>query len=468
MTGPKFRKSLEDMPNSSVPEGRQKIAVVGTGISGLSAAWLLDQRHDVTVYEQNGYVGGHSNTTDVEIDGQTIPVDTGFIVYNPVNYPNLTALFEHLGVPTNPSDMSFSASLNNGSLEYSGTNLLGLLAQPRNLVRPRFLRMIRDLRRFYRQAPQLIWDRSLERVALGNFLRVNRYSNAFIYDHLMPMGAAIWSSSVKQMLAFPTLTFLKFFDNHGLVQLNNRPEWRSVCGGSREYVRRLTAPFAGRIHRNQPVVRVERDRNIQTIVTADGSRENYDHIVLACHADQALQLLANPTAEEQATLSKIRYQANTAVLHTDTNLMPTRRRAWASWNYLGNGEGPEDQVLCVTYLMNRLQKLSTNTPVMVTLNPCRDVDADKIICSYEYEHPLFDAAAIHSQRHLWDLQGRQNTWFCGAYFGSGFHEDGIQAGLAVAEKLGGLKRPWFVVEPSTRVGLCANGQPLGDLGAVPA
>ena len=468
MTGSAFRNPLEHIPYPSGSRGRKKIAVVGTGISGLSAAWLLNQRHDVTVYEQNNYVGGHSNTTEVEIDGQTIPVDTGFIVYNPANYPNLDALFEHLGVATKSADMSFSASLNNGSLEYSGTNLRGLLAQPRNLLRPRFLRMIRDLRRFYRQAPQLIWDRSLEGVALGNFLRAHQYSNAFVYDHLMPMGAAIWSSSVKQMLAFPTLAFLRFFDNHGLVQLKNRPEWRTVCGGSREYVKYLAAPFASRIQTDQAVVRVERDRNTQTIFTTDGSRENFDHVVLACHADQALQLLADPTVEEQSTLGKIRYQGNTAVLHTDTGLMPTRRRVWASWNYLGVGEGPGDQILCVTYLMNRLQSLPTSTPVMVTLNPCRDIAPDRIIRSYNYDHPLFDNAAIHSQRDLWDLQGWQNTWFCGAYFGFGFHEDGIQAGLAIAEKLGGLKRPWAVAEPSTRIGLCPEGRPLRGFGTTPA
>jgi len=303
----------------------------------------------------------------------------------------------------------------------------------------------------------------LEYISLGDFLHANRYSNAFIYDHLMPMGAAIWSSSVKQMLGFPALAFLRFFNNHGLVQFKNRPEWRTVCGGSREYVRLLTAPFASHIRKNQRIVRVERDRNTQTIFAADGSRENYDDIVLACHADQALRLLAKPTAKEQSTLSKISYQKNIAVLHTDTGLMPIRQRAWASWNYLGTGERPTDQILCVTYLMNRLQSLPISTPVMVTLNPCRDIAPDRIISAEEYEHPLFDARAIRSQRLLWNLQGQQNTWFCGAYFGSGFHEDGIQAGLSVAEQLGGLKRPWRMVEPSTRIDLRASTQPLEDL-----
>jgi len=468
LTKPGHQKPPAPLALNSDAQERKKIAVVGTGIAGLSAAWLLNQRHEITVYEQNDYIGGHSNTTDIRIDGRTIPVDTGFIVFNPVNYPNLVALFQHLDVPTTVSEMSFSASLNNGALEYSGTNLRGLFAQPKNLFRPRFLRMMKDLMRFYRQAPQLIDDPSLERVPLGAFLRAHRYSDTFIYDHLMPMGAAIWSSSIQQMLAFPTLAFLRFFDNHGLVQLTNQPEWRTVSGGSREYVRRLTATFANRIRTDQPVARVERNGNSQTIITADGSREIYDHVVFACHADQALQLLSNPTAEEQSTLSTIRYQPNTAVLHTDTNLMPVRKHAWASWNYLGTGKDPADQILCVTYLMNRLQKLPTHTPVMVTLNPCRTIDPAKIIRRYEYEHPLFDAAAIRCQPRLWDLQGRQNTWFCGAYFGSGFHEDGIQAGLAVAEKLGGLQRPWTVAQPSTRVGLCADGLPAPAMGAIPA
>jgi predicted NAD/FAD-binding protein len=458
------RFSIPEPTNLQATEGygRQKIAVVGTGISGMAAAWLLNQHHDISIFEQNDYIGGHSNTAEFQMDGRTIPVDTGFIVYNPVNYPNLVALFEHLKVPTRVSDMSFAASLNDGSLEYSGTNLRGLFAQPQNLFRPRFLRMLRDLLKFYRQAPQLLGNHSLAGIPLGDFLSENGYSEAFIYDHLMPMGAAIWSSSVQQMLEFPTLAFLRFFDNHGLLQLSNRPEWRTVAGGSREYVRLLTASFAARIRTRQPVVSVERSNDVQTIITADGSRENFDHVVLACHADQALQLLASPTEDERATLGAIPYQANTAVLHTDTSLMPKREHAWASWNYIGAGDVPSEQVLCVTYLMNRLQNLPTSTPVMLTLNPCKTIDPDKIISSHEYDHPLFNTAAITSQPRLWDLQGQQNTWFCGAYFGSGFHEDGIQAGLAVAEKLGGAKRPWTVANSSARVGLCDTGQPFNE------
>ncbi|MCP4002206.1 MAG: NAD(P)-binding protein [Gammaproteobacteria bacterium] len=454
----------ETVLTSNANQKRLKIAIIGTGISGLSAAWLLNQNHDVTVYEQNDYVGGHSNTTEINIDGQTLPVDTGFIVYNPVNYPNLVALFKHLDVPTKASDMSFSASLGDGLLEYSGTNLRGLLAQPFNLFRPRFIRMVRDILRFYKQAPKLLGDQSLRDTSLRDFLQRHNYSEAFIYDHLMPMGAAIWSSSVQQMLDFPTLSFLRFFNNHGLIQLKDRPKWRTVDGGSREYVARLKASFNNRIHTGDAVIQIERSESNQTVITKKGKKEDYDHVVLACHADQSLQLLASPSAEEQNILSKIHYQNNTAVVHTDTSLLPTRKNAWASWNYLGTGMDNKNQMLCVTYLMNRLQNLPTEIPVMVTLNPCKEVDPEKIIQVCNYEHPLFNIGAIQSQPKLWGLQGKQNTWFCGAYFGSGFHEDGIQAGLAVAEKLGGVKRPWTVTNPSARVGLCEKGQPLNSLG----
>jgi len=426
------------------------IAVVGTGIAGLSAAWLLNQRHDVTVYEQNDYVGGHSNTASVTIEDREIDVDTGFIVYNPSNYPNLVALFEHLDVPTKLSDMSFSASLDNGSLEYSGTDLNGLFAQRRNIARPRFLRMLNDLLRFYRQVPTLTDDEALRDLSLGDFLRQEGYGEPFIRDHLMPMGAAIWSSSTEQMLTFPTLTFLRFFRNHGLVQLRDRPEWRTVDGGSKEYVARLTRPLAGRIRCNSGVQKILRDPAGVTIITAAGKRR-HDHVVLACHADQALRLLDHPNQAETDALGRIRYQSNHTVLHTDAGLMPRRRRAWASWNYMGSTAGGDGDALCVTYWMNLLQTLETPAPLFVTLNPDRDIDADKVLRTYDYEHPIFDAAALRAQRELWTLQGRQNTWFCGAYFGSGFHEDGIQAGLAVAERLGGQARPWTVADPSARV-----------------
>jgi predicted NAD/FAD-binding protein len=431
---------------------RKSIAIVGTGISGLSAAWLLGKNHDVTVYEKNDYIGGHSNTTEIVSEGRHIPVDTGFIVYNPLNYPNLVALFDHLGVPTKCSDMSFAASLENGALEYSGTDLNGLFSQRRNVLRPRFWKMVRDLLRFYRQAPTLIADPSLMEISLGDYLHREGYSEEFIYDHLMPMGAAIWSSSVDEMLSFPTLAFLRFFQNHGLLKLTDRPEWRTVDGGSREYVRRLTAEFSERILCGDPVVKVQRNNQRVIVSTESGSSRTYDHVVMACHGDEALSLLAEPSETERSLLGNIQYQSNTAILHTDTSLMPKRRRAWASWNYIGSSGSLTGQSLCVTYWMNQLQGLPTSEPILLTLNPNRNIDPDKILRSYEYEHPIFDLTTMRAQSRLWDLQGRRNTWFCGAYFGSGFHEDGIQAGLAVAEMLGGRPRPWHLDDPSGRIG----------------
>jgi predicted NAD/FAD-binding protein len=438
---------------ADVPSGRKKIAVVGTGIAGLSAAWLLGKNHDVTIYEKNRYLGGHSNTTDIVSEGKSIAVDTGFIVFNPLNYPNLVALFEHLDVPTQRSDMSFAASLDDGALEYSGTDLNGLFSQRRNILRPRFIKMVRDMLRFYRHAPTLVNELPLAELPLGDFLRRERYSNAFIFDHLMPMGAAIWSSSIDEMLSFPTLTFLRFFQNHGLLELTDRPEWRTVAGGSREYVQRLTGDFSGQIYFGKPVTRVDRE-NQRIIITALGeSPRMFDHVVMACHSDEAISLLAEPSNAERSVLERIKYQPNTAVLHTDTALMPKRKKAWASWNYIGTDVDPGRQSLCVTYWMNQLQSLSTSEPVLVTLNPNRSIDPDKILRTYDYEHPIFDLATMQAQKSLWSLQGQQNTWFCGAYFGSGFHEDGIQAGLAVAEMLGGFPRPWTLEDPSGRVGL---------------
>jgi len=434
---------------------RPDVAVIGTGIAGLSAAWLLDRsQHPVSVYEQNDYAGGHSHTTQATVGNVEVAVDTGFIVYNPVNYPNLVALFDHLDVPTKPSDMSFGASLSDGTLEYSGTDLNGLFAQRRNLLRPRFYRMLKDLLRFYREAPALIDDDTLGRLPLGEFLSRAGYGEPFINDHLLPMGGAIWSSSAAQMLAFPTLAFLRFFKNHGLVQLSDRPQWRTVDGGSREYVRRLTAGFKDRIRCGDPVVRIERDTAGVTLHTAQGRRNRHDQVILACHSDDALALLAEPSADERRLLGSIRYQPNRAVLHTDPRLMPRSRRAWASWNYIDAAtadRSTDERLLCVTYWMNLLQSLDTPEPLFVTLNPNRVIEPARVIAACDYRHPIFDAAAIDAQRDLWTLQGCARTWFAGAYFGYGFHEDGIQAGLAVAERLGGLRRPWPFTDAASRI-----------------
>jgi predicted NAD/FAD-binding protein len=424
------------------------IAVIGTGIAGMSAAWLLSGSHRVTVYEQADRLGGHSNTVDVPGPVGPVAVDTGFIVYNENTYPNLTALFRHLDVPTLASDMSFAVSLRNGALEYAGTDLRGLFAQRSNLYRPRFWQMIRDLLRFYREAPRDIATLADSTLSLRDYLDSRRYSAAFIEDHLLPMAAAIWSTPCGAVGDQPAENFIRFCDNHGLLQVRNRPIWRTVAGGSRCYVEKLTAPYAKHIRLGCGVRAVRRLPDRVIVSDTLGGQTRFDHVVVAAHPDQALAMLEDRSHAEAELLGAFRYGDNTAVLHTDTGLMPRRRSVWCSWNYLGGGgtEGP-----AVTYWMNRLQGLHTSEPLFVSLNSPRPPDPARVLRSETYAHPLLDVAAVNAQRHLWDLQGVRRTWFCGAWFGAGFHEDGLQSGLAVAEQLGGVRRPWLVPNESGRI-----------------
>lgn len=434
-------------------QNRLNIAVIGSGISGLSAAWLLNQSHNVTLYEQANRIGGHSNTVTTVVAGKSIPVDMGFIVYNQKTYPNLTALFYHLKVPTQESDMSFSVSLDQGRLEYSGAGFGGLFAQPVNLVRPRFWSMLSDLVRFYRQAPHDIARLADERISLGAYLAAERYRSAFRDDHLLPMAGAIWSAPPAKMLDFPAAAFIRFHENHGLLQLRDRPVWRTVSGGSRAYVERLSRSIAGRIRINSAVRSIQRGVPYGNLVTdSDGHAEIYDHVVLATNANQALGMLSDASPTERELLGAFRYSRNLAVLHSDESFMPRRRAAWASWNYGGRRDAAAESV-CVTYWMNRLQGISGDKPLFVTLNPPQMPQEQSILHAERYEHPVLDAKAMTAQRRLWSLQGDRNTWFCGAYFGAGFHEDGLQAGLAVAEQLGGVRRPWRVPEESGRIAL---------------
>jgi predicted NAD/FAD-binding protein len=438
-----------------------KIAVVGSGVSGLSAAWLLNQNHNVTVYEKEGWIGGHCNTVDVTVDDhgtpRVIPVDTGFIVYNQTTYPNLTALFDTLGVKTELSDMSFAASLNNGGFEYSGNTLWTMLAQKRNLVRPRFWNMVWDIMRFYRECVPDAARPENANLTLGEYLMRDGYSEAFLRDHLLPMGSAIWSASLKDMRAYPLSSFVRFFKNHGLLELQDskRPKWRTVTGGSREYVKTIVNTLGKNVRTNCPVISITRNVNGVTVTAADGSVETYDHVVMASHSDQSLRMLQDASAEEQRLLGAIRYERNTAILHTDTAMMPKRKRAWASWNYLSETGDCDTRLVCLTYWMNLLQNIDHRFPIFVTLNPHREPKAEKIVARFEYDHPIFDKAALEAQQKLWSIQGSNRTWFCGAYFGHGFHEDGLQAGLAVAEALGGARRPWSVAEESGRIYLPA-------------
>lgn len=426
-----------------------KIAVIGAGISGLSAAWLLNRHgHDVTLFEQNNYLGGHSNTVDVKgKNGETIPVDTGFIVFNEATYPNLLALFAHLGVPSMSCNMSFAVSLDRGRLEYSGSNLAGMFAQKRNLLSPTYHLMLRDIMRFYREAPKLLRDTRGINMTLGEYLDAGRYGHRFIYDHLLPMGAAIWSSTISEMLAFPAHSFVRFFQNHGLLKIKNRPQWFTVKGGSRAYVRVLAATLAGRIHTDRAIMAMRRTPTGVVLRDTEGQESQFDQVIIGAHADQALSMLTDVDEEEKRILGSFRYQLNRAHLHRDPAQMPKRPKAWSAWNYLANGTRDRNAKVAVTYWMNELQGIDEANPLFVTLNPIQPPRPEYKIKEFIYDHPMFDAAAIRAQGEMARIQGVRRTWFCGAYLGYGFHEDGLSAGLAVAEALG-AKRPWSVTDMS--------------------
>jgi predicted NAD/FAD-binding protein len=425
-----------------------RIAVVGSGISGLSAGWLLSQHHDVTLFEAGDRVGGHSNTVTCHAAEGPIAIDTGFIVYNQACYPNLVALFDYLDVPTSETTMGFGVSLDGGRVEYSGDTAATMIGHAGNVFDPDHWQMLLGIVRFFRTASARAATQP-DDMSLAEFLQHENYSKAFIARHLLPMAGAIWSSEPQQMLDYPVKAFLRFFDNHGLLQFGKRPPWRTVVGGSVEYVQRLLADSRMTAKLNHRVERLVRRSSQCELQFASQPAAQFDHVVLATHADQALALLGDgATSDERNILSDFGYSTNRVILHRDPKFMPQRRRLWSSWNHQSTSRHDGSSV---TYWMNALQPLATRQDYFVTVNPQVEPQADLIEATFIYQHPIFTAQAIQAQKKLWGLQGAERTWFCGAHFGSGFHEDGLQSGLAVAEELGGLLRPWQVADQSSRI-----------------
>jgi predicted NAD/FAD-binding protein len=422
----------------------KKIAVVGSGIAGLAVAHSLKGHADITLFEAGNYFGGHSNTVDISLPTNkglvTYGVDTGFLVFNERTYPNLINLFAELGVETALSDMSFSVQApqvwGDEALEWSGSNLDTVFAQRRNLLRPRFLKMLADVMRFNKICTRIAEAQKENemRQPLSEFLKHHDFNEAFLNWYFLPMMGCIWSCPTDQMLKFPVATMIRFCHNHGLIQVTNRPRWFTVMGGSRNYVQKIVNEIPDK-RLNSPVQLIERDESGVRVVT-EGRTERFDEVVICTHSDQTLQMLKTPSQAEQIHLSAIRYQDNVAVLHTDESVLPSRQKAWAAWNYeRAADEGQESARVCLHYLLNKLQPLPFEQAVVVSLNPIKPIDPAKIISSIDYAHPVFDLAAIDAQQHIHEIQGQHHTWFAGAWMGYGFHEDGLKAGLGVAREL---------------------------------
>ncbi len=423
-------------------ESRQRIAVIGSGISGLATAFFLSRLHDVVLFEAEGYLGGHTNTVDVTLEGQTSPVDTGFLVFNERTYPNLIALLAELDVQSYESDMSFGVSLNNGELEWAGTDLGSVFAQRNNIFSPQFLIMLKDILRFNRSAENYLAQVTMTGATLGQLLDYGAYSTMFRDGYLLPMAAAIWSSSPQDILQFPASTFLRFCLNHALLQVSDRPKWHTVKGGGRAYVNKIKNTIS-EYRLNTPVHRIERTDD-GVLVTSSIGIENFDAVVCAAHPPQTLKMLVDASEIERKILSSVRYQTNTAILHTDIKQMPQRKKVWSAWNYIGGSAVDGGRPVCVSYWLNQLQNLPFQTPVILTLNPFVQPQAGSVLAQFDYEHPIFDHAAIAAQQHLPSIQGKNRVWFVGAWTGYGFHEDGLTSALRVVADFG-LSPHWAKV-----------------------
>ncbi|NVK31140.1 MAG: FAD-dependent oxidoreductase [Gammaproteobacteria bacterium] len=418
-----------------------RIAVIGSGISGLTAAYKLSQEFEVHLFEKDGRLGGHTATKQVQVDGQNYAIDTGFIVFNDRTYPRFEALMEEVGVKSQPTDMSFSVHNQDTGLEYNGHNLSTLFAQKRNILNPRFLGMIREILRFNKRCKEIYADNDAKNTqTLGEFLQENRFSTYFQHNYILPMGAAIWSSTLGEMLSFPLRFFVQFFENHGLLNVQDRPQWYTLVGGSHQYIPHLIRPLGSEnVHLNAQIRMVTRDAAGVNLQFADGQTMRFDQVIFATHSDQALALLGDSTLEERSVLSAIPYRANDVVLHTDTRLLPKSKQAWAAWNYRLCNQ--MDQSAAVTYCMNILQRLPKDAPTFcVTLNQTDDIDPSKILGRYEYHHPTFSVDMVAAQRKRDLISGFGNTHFCGAYWYNGFHEDGVRSALDVVADIRSLQR----------------------------